>query len=138
MDLSKINLEKMAEQGAEMELVHPVTGETLTQDDKEKTPITIKVVGTDSKAYRNKNRDFQRKRIAKMTKSRTKTIDYTVSDEDACELLAECTVGWSGIEVDGKPLEFSKENANELYMKFNWIREQVDAFIGDRANFFPS
>lgn len=135
MDLSKINLEKMAEQGADMELMHPVDNEVMLQDNK--SPITIKLVGTDSKAYRNKNRDFQRKRIAKMTKSRTKTIDYTVSDEDACELLAECTIGWSGIVVEGKPLEFSKENAEILYMQFNWIREQVDAFIGDRANFFP-
>lgn len=136
MDLSKINIEQMAEAGADMELVHPVSDEAMLQDDK--SPITIKLLGTDSKAYRNKNRDFQRKRIAKMTKSRSKTIDYTVSDEDACELLAECTIGWSGIIVEGKPLEFSKEAAENLYFEFSWIREQVDVFIGDRANFFPS
>jgi len=136
MDLSKINIEQMAEAGADMELVHPVSDETMLQDDK--SPITIKLLGTDSKAYRNKNRDFQRKRIAKMTKSRSKTIDYTVSDEDACELLAECTIGWSGIVVKGKPVEFSKEAAESLYLEFSWIREQVDVFIGDRANFFPS
>lgn len=135
MDLSKINMEKMAELGADMELVHPVSDEPMLQDDGSK--ITIKLLGTDSKAYRNKNRDFQRQRIAKMTKTRSKTIDYTVSDEEACELLAECTIGWSGILVDGVLVEFSKAAAEELYMKFGWIREQVDVFIGNRANFLP-
>jgi hypothetical protein len=136
MDLSNINLEKNAEQGADMELVHPVTGDVMIQDNGK--PITIKVLGTDSKAYRNGQREYQRKRIAKMAKSRNKSVDYTVSDEDAAILLAECTAGWDGIIVDGKKLEFSKDAAEELYLKFNWIREQVDGFIGDRANFFQS
>jgi len=134
MDLSKFNVEKMAEMGADMPIEHPATGDELKQDDDK--PITIKVLGTDSKAYRNKNREFQRERIAKMTRNRKKTIDYTVGDEDACTLLAECTVGWEGIELDGEAIEFSKEAAYDLYLSQSWIREQVDMFIGDRANFF--
>lgn len=135
MDLSKINVEKFAELGAEMEVVDPYTNEVMVQDNK--LPVTIKLIGSDSKAFRNKNRDFQRRRIAKMVKNRAKTIDYTISDEDACELLAECTIGWSGIIFEGKPLEFSKENAEILYLSLIAVREQVDLFIGDRANFFP-
>jgi len=136
MDLSNFNVEKMAEQGAWLELENPESGEVLESDDGE--PIAIKVLGTDSKAWRNKNRQFQQRRIAKMARSRSKQIDYTMSDEDACELLSECTVDWRGIVDDGEELEFSKEAAESLYLKYIWIREQVDSFIGDRANFFPS
>ena len=136
MDLSKFNVEKMAEQGAWLELEDPSTGDVLQGDDGE--AIAIKVLGTDSKAYRNKNREYQRARIAQMARSKSRKIDYTMSDEDACDLLAECTVEWRGIVDEGKEVEFSKEAAHDLYMKYIWIREQVDAFIGDRANFFPS
>lgn len=137
MDLSKFNMSVMAERGADLELEHPATGETLMQDDGE-TPVTITLLGQDSKAWRNKNREYQQKRIAALAKRRKKTIDYTVSDEDACEMLAECTIGWAGIEEEGETLEFSKDAAFDLYMKYPWIREQCDEFIGDRANFFPS
>lgn len=138
MDLAKINLEKFSEQGVDMELEHPVSGDILMQEKpNEKKPITIKVLGIDSKAYRNKQLEFQRKRIAKMTRNR-KNNDIVMSDEDACELLAECTVGWEGIVENGKPIEFSKEAAASLYMNYRWIREQVDQSIGDRANFLQS
>lgn len=135
MDLSKFNIEVMAEKGADMLLEHPATGEPIEENGE---PVIITLLGTDSKAWREKNREFQRKRIAAMTRNRKKTIDYTVSDEDACELLAACTKGWSGIDKDGEPLEFSTDAAYELYLDNVWIREQVDAFIGDRANFFTS
>lgn len=138
MDLANINIEKLAEQGAILELEHPVSGDVLMQDKpNEKKPVTINVLGTDSKVWRNKQREYQRKRIASMQRNR-KNADLTISDEDACELLAECTTGWDGIVISGKPVEFSKDAAYDLYMKFNWIREQVDAFMGDRANFLKS
>jgi hypothetical protein len=136
MDLSKFNLEAYAEKGADMELLDPIENEVLTQDNGD--AVTIKLLGTDSKAYKNKNKSYQRARIAKMAKSRSKAVDYTVSDKDACDMLAACTVGWSGIVVDKEVIEFSEGAAQDLYMNYDWIREQVDAFVGDRANFFPS
>lgn len=137
MDLSKLNMSVMAERGATLELENPVDGEPLMQDDGE-TPVTITLLGQDSKVWRNKNREYQQKRIAAMTKKRSRTVDYTVSDEDASEMMAACTIGWDGIVEDGEAVEFSADNAYDLYMKYAWIREQCDAFIGDRANFFPN
>jgi hypothetical protein len=136
MDLSKYNVSKQAEQGAWLELEAPDTGEILRNDEGE--AVAIKVLGMDSKAWRNKNRDFQRQRIQKMARSKSRNIDYTVSDEDACELLAECTIEWKNIIENGEEIECNSGNAFDLYMKYPWIREQVDAFIGERANFFPS
>lgn len=136
MDLTKYNVEVTAEQGAWMELESPVDGEVLMTDKNE--PVRIKLLGTDSKVWRNKNRETQRARINSMVRKKAKNIDYTISDEDACEMLAECTIEWSGIDEKGKALEFSEEAARDLYTRYIWVREQVDIFINDRANFFPN
>lgn len=136
MDLSKYNVSKMAEKGADLELLDPEE-EPLFYG-KDKKPVTIKLLGTDSKTWRNMNRDRSRALSLQMQKKGRKKIDFTMSDEDACEMLATCTIGWEGIEDGDKPIEFSVEAACQMYMDHLWIREQVDAFIGDRANFFTS
>ena len=137
MDMSRLNLEVFAEKGATMELLHPVDNDVLTTEENGKgEPITISLLGSDSKAFKNKSRELARRRVAKYQKSRNKSVDHTVSDEEASELLVACTTGWSGIVVDGEQVEFSEEAAMDLYCKNSWIREQVDAFVGDRASFF--
>lgn len=136
MDLSKFNMEVIAERGATLELETP-TGEPLLQDDGE-TPVTITLLGQDSKVWRNKNREFSNKRIQDMAKKRSRKMDYMVSDEDAAEMMAACTVSWDGIVDDGEEIECTQKNAYELYLKYAWIREQCDVFIGDRANFLPT
>jgi len=136
MDLSKYNLEVFAEQGTDMELMDPISGDVLKQENGE--PVTIHVLGMDSKAFKQKNREQQRKRTEKMLKSRANKVDYSVSDEDRAEMLAAITTGWAGLEEDGKEIEFSEDAAYDLYLKHSWIAEQVDQFILDRANFFPS
>ena len=135
MDLSIFNVEKMAEMGADLELLDPVD-EPLLDDNK--NPVTIKLLGTDSRAWRNHNKDVQRKRIAQMVTRKKKNIDYTSTDEEVCEMLSICTVGWSGVGGEDGDIEFSQEAAFELYLSQIWIREQVNEFIGDRANFFKS
>jgi len=136
MDLGTIDLEKRSDAGAELELEHPVTGDVLMQEGDDEKSIVINLAGIDSVAYRNKQRELQSKRIAKAARSRSRKGDFSVSDEDSCELLAACTMGWDGIVVDGEVVKFSVKAAYTLYMERPWIREQVDAFIGDRANFF--
>ena len=132
MDLSKYNLDQYAEIGADMELENPETSEVFYQSNGE--PVTIKLLGKDSKIWRNKNREYQKKRINSAIRRRKGDDDLVMSDEEVCDILACCTIGWSGIEEDGKELEFSYDNALQMYLDHNWIREQVDMFIGDRAN----
>ena len=55
---------------------------------------------------------------------------------EVLELLAACTLGWSGIEWKGAPLEFNQSNAVMLYRELSWLRSQVELFIADRQNFF--
>lgn len=127
MDLKNYNLSKSADAGADLVIEDPITGEELD--------VTITLLGSDSAAYRNKAREMQRDRISKMAKGRNKKLDLSVSEKEECELLAACTVGWDGIELDGVEVAFSYDEAVKLYLDFTWIKEQVDSFIGDRANF---
>ena len=128
MDLTKYNVTAAADNGADLELVDPITGDALEG-------VTIRLLGTDSAAYRNYARDMQRKRMEKLAKSRNRKPDFSVSEQEEAEMLAICTVGWAGLEEDGEELKFSHDAAVKLYMDYPWIKEQVDSFVGDRANF---
>jgi hypothetical protein len=129
-DLTELSTAKKSEDGAVLEVLHP-TNDT-------KLGIKITVVGADSTIYRsfvNKQANAMRQKI---TPSRGFNMAPIEKDqEQATDLLVACTLGWEGIDMDGKKYPFSKENAKALYANpgFSWLREQVDKFIADRANF---
>ena len=125
-DLAKLDTAKVAEEGAELRVAHPTTGEDLG--------ITITLIGTDSKTFR----DISKIRATMALKKKTREIDLDQNESDAVELLAKCTKGWSGITENGKDIPFSYDNAVQLYTKYLWLREQIDRFMADRSNFLPS
>ena len=125
-DLAKLDTAKVAEEGAELRVAHPTTGEDLG--------ITITLIGTDSKTFR----DISKSRATASLKKKTREIDLDQNESDAVELLAKCTKGWSGITENGKEIVFSHDNAVQLYTKYLWLREQIDRFMADRSNFLPS
>ena len=125
-DLAKLDTAKVAEEGAELFVAHPTTGEDLG--------ITITLIGTDSKTFR----DISKSRATASLKKKTREIDLDQNESDAVELLAKCTKGWTGITENGKEVAFSFDNAVQLYTKYLWLREQIDRFMADRANFLPS
>ena len=125
-DLAKLDTAKVAEEGAELRVAHPTTGEDLG--------ITITLIGTDSKTFR----DISKSRATASLKKKTREIDLDQNEQDSIELLARCTKGWSGITENGKDIPFNHENAVQLYTKYLWLREQIDRFMADRSNFLPS
>ena len=125
-DLAKLDTAKVAEEGAELRVAHPTTGEDLG--------ITITLIGTDSKTFR----DISKSRATASLKKKTREIDLDQNESDAVELLAKCTKGWTGITENGKEVAFSFDNAVQLYTKYLWLREQIDRFMADRSNFLPS
>ena len=125
-DLAKLDTAKVAEEGAELRVAHPTTGEDLG--------ITITLIGTDSKTFR----DISKSRATASLKKKTREIDLDQNESDAVELLAKCTKGWAGITENGKEVVFSFDNAVQLYTKYLWLREQIDRFMADRSNFLPS
>jgi hypothetical protein len=128
MDLAQFDTSKTSEKGTELVVINPATFE--------ETDIKIILAGTDSSYYRNQIKARAEEQLSKGQKKQT-TIDIEKSEREGCQLLAACTLGWSGIEENGKAIEFTYENAVDLYTRHKWLREQVDRFVGDRANFFP-
>lgn len=123
IDLATLDTGVNANQGVELELEHPKTGEPMG--------IFITVAGRDSKVWRRAIGD-----IADRNKSRTRTPDMVYRED--IELTARCTLGWRNMVVDGQPLDFSFANAKAIYERFAWIKEQADNFKDNRANFLPA
>lgn len=62
-------------------------------------------------------------------------VDLAKSEAQAVALLASVTVGWEGLEENGKPLECNSANVKRIYSTYPFIRSQIDEAIGEDANF---
>ena len=133
MDLSKLDLTEHANSGAIMDVMHPITGEQLL--DQNGNAVTITLLGADSTKMRQEMSDRAKKQLASKNKP-INSIDE--AEKLSAELLATITIGWSGMFENGEPVECTKENAVRIYTKYAWLRQQVDAFTTDRANFYKA
>ncbi len=127
-DLAELDTVKGADEGCEIELRHPTTGEGLD--------AFITVIGEDSDHYQEHLRALQKKSVDSFVRSRK--VNGVDPEEEGINLLAAATKSWRSLPpVDGKTLEFNPGNARTLYKRFPWIREQVAAAVRERANFLP-
>jgi len=118
-----------ASSGSRMTIADPVTGED--------TDLWIQLQGKDSDEYRKAQRAIANRRLRQSQRRRNR-FELTAEEieEEALDLLVAVTIGWSDtLYLDGKPLPFSADNARSLYTRFAWLKEQVDRFVDDRANF---
>lgn len=133
VDISGIDVVKAANEGAPIEILHPVTGEPLG--------ITINILGRDSDEFKRVTTEQSRRRLKAMTKSGTFKADavpVAEIEKDGVAALVAVTTGWSPAIViqPGEPASlFSKENCVKLYNRHPYIKEQVDAAVNERANF---
>lgn len=113
------------EEGAEVQLTSPITGE--------KTDCYITVAGVDSKRFRT----AQRKQKRAVLKAMQDGDDLESMPEYG--LLASCVISWRGFnDDDGAEWKFSKKNVTALFENSPLVAEQVDRFISDRANFIKA
>ena len=136
-DLGSLDTVAASDEGAELQLVHFITGKKL--------PVYITLLGKHSTVFREIMADRVNQRIAKeaVAAQRGKEVDRPTAEEAeerAVELLAACTTGWRTADkpvvmLKGEELKFNGENAKKLYREMLWVREQVDKFIGDLENF---
>ena len=131
-DLAKHNYTEIAEAGYEFELKLPGTGEG--------TGVFITVRGDQSKTVKA----FGRKKYSefKLREQQAKRRGKDVEDmtlEEAEELSIESAVvrviDWKNITENGKPVAFSKENAERIFRDFTWIKEQVMEEAAQLLNF---
>jgi hypothetical protein len=106
IDLSSLDTAAQAEEGADLALLHPSTGKPLGP--------TLRLVGMDSDRYNKARRRIVEKRLAK---SRAR-LDLDAAEMENLSLLADCTLGWAEIVIDGADVPFSREAALELYRRF--------------------
>lgn len=140
MDIFDLDLTGAAEDGAELIVKHPISGEDFTYlaEDGTLKPVKIVLKGNDSKAFRDRIDYFSRK------SGRNDKKVYTIAEiEDrSSDLLAAVTVSWEGITwpIDGvkQNLPCTRENAKMLYKERPWLRHQVDEFVSETENFFKN
>jgi hypothetical protein len=124
MELSNLMTADDHAAGAECNIFSPVNGK--------KTDVYILIAGADSPIWRKQKRK-QTSEIMAAARAKTPTdLDYDKMDIEA---LVEATISWRGIVKDGKPWEFSKANALQLYTKSPGIVSQLLDFIAEKRNF---
>lgn len=94
--------------------------------------FSIRVAGPDSKMQRAALRTLTSERLAQES-----TEEPTDEENRRREArgVALCTIGWSPFKLDGGEYKFSVENATALYLRFPFIRSQVEFRAERRAAF---
>jgi hypothetical protein len=119
---------------ARMVIKHPISG--LPIRDADGNEAWIDLYSSDSEAARKAQRTITNGRLAMRNRN---AIDAKRLETEGTEMLADLTAGWNLLSLDGQKIDvpFSRANAIELYSERSlaWVREQADAFVGDRANF---
>ena len=135
MDLKQFDTRTMANKGVIFNPTPPGYSEPIKE-------VSFLVVGVDSKIFMDKAIKNAREDMNSMKRNPKKK---EISDEDIekakkrrIEDIAVCILDWSGIEENGVKVDFSFANAVNLLTDYPWLFEQLDMFIGDRANFLPS
>jgi molecular chaperone DnaK (HSP70) len=115
-------------------LYHPATGKDLLNADK--TPMTITLHGPYSERYKSVLRDQQQRRMTDMTRAAART-SMTPEEVEALsqELLIRCIEDWS-ITLEGdEKLAFSVDAVESVMAEFPWLKDQVNAAMGNVADF---
>lgn len=132
MKLSKFRVTG-ADSGSEMDIRDPSTGKVWDEGEK----ATLKLAGKDSKVYQQAAKKVSDKRL-KSQGGMLKRMRVTTEElmEDALDLVAAATLGWTGLKDDNDAdIPFSPEAARKMYVDYPWLKEQAEEFIDDRFNF---
>lgn len=130
LNIGEYDLETAAGKGIKVKLVHPGTGELLTDKGKH---LVIEVYGKDSKQWKRAAKKIGRSLSVKYKKK----VPPDAVEESLREQVAQCTFSFSdSIEWNGKKLECNPENALMLYKERTWIAEQLLDRATDRAELF--
>ena len=117
----------------ELSDLFPISKELpITMPDGSPTDVVLKVVGHDSKRFREVAKKYAQQLMGDDKPS------VELLEKQNAELVAACIVGWSGLTKEGVVLDYSEDEAMSLMLKpeLTFIREQVERFVAQRANFF--
>lgn len=119
--------------GANMELKHPATGDVLKRDGK---ALWIKLAGVDSPRWRKAEQTSMNKRIKTAAARQGRAVMYAAEMEaDEVEKIVAVTLDWGEIELDGELLAYSPDNARRFYNELPSFFKQAQAFVFNPENF---
>lgn len=132
-DIGRLETLTKSEKGVKMELIHPASMSQVLREDGE--PVTITLLGANSEAFREAQRQVQDRRATRVAKGAKTTTD-DVRGEDFHILMA-CTVDWTFDKLDGQPFPFNRENSRKFWgdRRFDWIFRAAIVFIVQEGNF---
>lgn len=137
IDLAVFDVLTKSNDGVELELMNP-------EDNATGTGVFLRVLGRDSDAFKEIEYANSTKKLNRMSRNGGKIVmDAKELADEGMELLAASVVSWSvgkepwtgNIVFGGKTLECTKANVLELFRRVPSFKDQVDIFVGDRANF---
>lgn len=110
--------------------------DTLVND--QGVEMVLEVVSSTSSIVKKFDRASQDRKITEAQRSRAGSIAFNAEslEQEIIDRLTAHVVGCQGIQLGGHDVVYSPENIKELFVKLPWLREYVQAFVGDQANFF--
>ena len=121
-------------------LLHPSTHQPLVDANGEGAYLDL--YSTDSEPAQRHARGVTKRRLALQQASQGRAVRLSAEEIEAerIEILVALTAGWRLVGLDGTHLDvpFSQADARSLYADMLWVRDQAEAFVGDRANFLPA
>lgn len=133
MDLANLDFGKNPEITAVMTVIHPITGEEMFQEDD--TPVTVTLLGMESSVAKR----VTKARAQKQLNKRNQKVDLDEAREFTISLQAKLITASSGLKENGQDLDLTDQaTAIDVLTRYSWLREQIDEFITDRANFYKA
>lgn len=130
MDL--MNIGKIKET-TDVTLYNPITSEILLNEDG--SDMTITVHGPYSKKYKSIAHAQQNRRLQKAQRTGGKlNLSAEEIEAAALDLLIKCVDGWN-ITLGGEQPDCTEAKVREVFTELPWVREQVDAALGDAQAF---
>ena len=145
-NLNSLNTVAAANAGAVLELIDPITGDLLVNDD-DNSVMSLKILGSDSDRYRKIDLENTNQRIATGGRGNKKVTAQELETGNL-RLLVGCTVEWNltlpeelakELKVETRlkgpvPAEASRA-LTQLYMTWRWMRDDAKDFMETRVNF---
>ena len=137
-----MKLTDLKPQSSHLTLLHPITGKPLKTDSGK--VVKLEVIGRDSQQFFA----HQKNQIKNISRGKDLTKDITAENlqKMVIEQLAVTIIGWSD-DVNEFFASYDTKKGGGKYShnlcvklvgdgELGWLRDQLDAFLDERANFF--
>lgn len=115
--------------------------EILIPPERTKSGVIFTLAGPEHTKRRSIALQFSRHLRSKVNRTGRLTLDDPETEyERDTDYLVACTLGWKNFDHEGKPFEFSSENARKLYedRERAWLRSQIQEALNAQENFIVS